>query len=232
MSEFGVILHKREASRTGSSPRRRLRLGGETVRKPFRLSKPSSVPLSNLANNHCGINRSDSSRLRRTTKPEKVARQPDGITVTKSFRLSKPSPVLFRRFSNNHPGINMLPSPLFGRPTEPERVLRRSPEAWLVSPLNSACREFPGSETWRTTSFESTDWPRRLSVARDEPRKLRSAPSRRRGNRAKGLPRAETVWAGKSPKHKPCPSIRFTRGAWTPPCCARQFWKKGAPITD
>src|SRR5271157_1342792 len=94
--------HRNEASTTGSFSNARLRLGRNSVSKPFRLTSPSPVLRRNLVNNRCGINRSASPRSSGPPRFEEVAPQLGGKTASKSFRLSKPPPVLRSRLANKH----------------------------------------------------------------------------------------------------------------------------------
>ena len=51
MAEFGTILHQKRGVKMGPFSHTRLRLGGSTAKKSFRLSKRSPLVHRNLASN-------------------------------------------------------------------------------------------------------------------------------------------------------------------------------------
>ena len=153
--------------------------GGDRVSKSFRLSKPSAVLIPHLDNKHRLINRLPSPRFR----PEKTRKgrptAPCEDIVSKSFRLSTPSPVLLKRLAINPCGINRSPSPHRGGPTKPGMVARRLARGKKSVAIKSFEFIMPWL-LWLTSRnliiVESIAWPRRLSVALDEPRKSRAEP--------------------------------------------------------
>ncbi len=89
--ENGKIWYDLVAKRrlkTGSFSNEPFRLDGNTISKSIRLSKPSPVILSHLANNHRRINRSATPRFSGPTKPEEVGPTLTGDVLSKPFRFS------------------------------------------------------------------------------------------------------------------------------------------------